>query len=140
MSIKAGLYSFLTGSTPIAAVVGTRVYPMLVPQGAAYPAITYQIVSNNHIRSHGGSSQLAYVRVQINSWAATAAAADSLQELIRNRMDGYAGTMGSVTVQSCFLDGERDAFEPSPGDEADRIYGYRQDFTIAYTESDPTFA
>lgn len=140
MSLKAGIYSYLAASTPIAAVVSTRIWPRLIPQATTYPAISFMVVSAEHVHSMGGSSELAFKRVQVDCWADTESAADDLRELVRNRMDGYAGNMGSVEVQSCLITNERDTMEAAPGNEEDRKYVASTDFMVSYYESAPTFA
>lgn len=137
--IEEGLYSYLSGKAAISALVSTRVYPMLVPQGATYPAISYQKISGNHVRALSGSTAgLANPRIQINCWARTYSAAKSLAEQVRLAMDGYAGSMGSESVNACFLMDERDQFEPSPGNEADRLYCTQLDFEVWHGETVPT--
>lgn len=140
MSIESGIYSFLTGSAAIAVIVGDRVYPMLIEQGVDYPAITYQEISNSPEHSQDGYSGITYTRVQINCWSITAIGARNLREVVRMRMDGYAGAMGTIVVQSCFWVGGHDIYEPQPGMEQDRRFGKSMDFMVCHVEVAPTFA
>lgn len=43
--IEAGLFTLLSQDPGVSAVVGNRIYPMLLPTGSARPAITWQIVA-----------------------------------------------------------------------------------------------
>lgn len=87
---------------------GTRVYALHVPQkGAAYPAIVYQVISDSPTTSLAGSRKPDRVRVQVDCWAATYAAARSLHAEVRTKMEGAAfqGMLADV----------RDDFEPDVG-------------------------
>ena len=59
-TVEENLYTLFTGSTAIAAVVGTRVYPVMAPQNATYPCLVYTRVS---------TPRAAKVRTSIPSFA-----------------------------------------------------------------------
>lgn len=42
--IEAGLFKLLSTSSAIVAICGTRIYPMVLPTGPTYPAMTYQVI------------------------------------------------------------------------------------------------
>jgi len=54
MGIEAGIYSRLSGSTAVTALVGTRVYPQVVPQGASYPNVRFAVISDEVVNALGG--------------------------------------------------------------------------------------
>ena len=58
MGIEAGIYSRLTGSTAITALVGTRIYPQVVPQGASYPNARFLIISDEIINHRNAQHKL----------------------------------------------------------------------------------
>src|SRR5438045_179384 len=101
MTLEEGLQAYVSTKTAISALAGTRVYPFNLPQNPTLPAITYQRISGQHTRSMGGSSQLGWGRVQLVFWATTYRAAKDGAEQLRIALDGYAGAMSSLTVQSC---------------------------------------
>ncbi len=147
MTIEEGLQAYLSTKAAIIAVVGTRIFPIIVAQQLLpnlttnYPAITYQIISAKHNHSMNGSSQLCYKRFQVTGWAQGDGGyktASDLMEIVRLSCDGFSGNMGTVVVQSCFLEGENDPFDIVPGSEMDRTFGRSQDYMIGYTESAPT--
>lgn len=52
MSAESTLYSLLTAGSPanpVVTIVGTVIYPLIVPQGKSLPAIAYQRVSTEYV-------------------------------------------------------------------------------------------
>ncbi len=82
-------------------------YPIEVPQDAAYPAWSYQVIDDEQMLSHGGGTKYAKARVQIDIMAKETAslsgygAAKGLAEQVRAALDGFKGNMGGVAVKYC---------------------------------------
>lgn len=118
MTINAGLRAFLGADSAISAIIGampnTRVYPVRLPQNPTLPAITYFRVSGQRVHASSGALGLSGPRMQIDCWATKYEDAHALAELVRKRIDGYRGPMGSETVQGVFFESERDLYEPEP--------------------------
>lgn len=108
MTIEAGIYAHLIGNAGVAALVATRIYPLLVPQDAELPAMAYQRISGPRDHAHDGPSGLAMARMQLTFVAASYDGAKTLSEAVRAAMDGFSGTMGEVTVDACLLENESD--------------------------------
>lgn len=139
MPIGPGLSTYLLSKSAITTIVGQRIYPLRPPQGSSnYPCVTYQTISSRSTYSHGGDNQLRFERVQINCFGRTVKSAKDLAESVRLAMSGYAGVMGSTTVQSCFLDNERDVSYDSPDTASQDLFCTQVDYMIAYTEAAPT--
>lgn len=69
MSAYGALRRRLTSDPAVAAIVGNRVYPMAVPQGAALPAVVYQRISHDSNTAHDGPMTKRRQRYQITSMA-----------------------------------------------------------------------
>lgn len=145
MTIEEGLQAYLSTKAAVVAISGTRVFPIYPPQELMtgrtdnYPCITYQVISDAPVHSMSGHCNLTYKRIQVTAWGRTYKAAKDLAELVRMASDGYAGTMGSVTVQSCLKEGGGETdFDLSVGNVADRIFGASADYMIGFTEAVPT--
>lgn len=108
MTLEAGIYAHLIADSGVAALVATRIYPLLVPQDATLPALAYQRISGPRDHAHTGATGLAFARMQLTYVAASYNEAKSLGEAVRAAMDGLKGSMGAVTVGACLLDNERD--------------------------------
>lgn len=130
MSIGPSLRTFLLADTAIAALVGTRMYPVQLPQGTSQASIRYQHISGQRpIASPSGPLKLSGPRVQIDAWAPTYAEAESLAELIKTRLNGYRGAMGATTVQGAFFSDERDGWEPES-----KLYFLSRDYFVWFQE------
>jgi hypothetical protein len=135
MEIGEALRTFLLADAGIAAAVGVRAYPVELPQGKTdttrYPAIRYTIISGQRVQaSPQGAAGLAGLRLQIDTVADGFDAAYALAELVRKRIDGYRGLMGSVTVRGVFFDNERSAFEPET-----RLHFFSRDYFVWFQEA-----
>lgn len=128
--LEEGLVTYLKANGGVAALVGTRVYPLILPQEATYPALAYMVVSDDRPQSHSGPTGLATPRIQIDCWGATYGATKLLERAVRLALEGYVGAMGSVTVRGVFLDTAQDLF-----DEEAQKYRVRMDFFISYREA-----
>lgn len=101
----------------IAALVGTRIYPLRLPQKPTLPAIVLQRISGVRFGAHlRGPAAIGRPRFQVDSWAQTYDAATSLGTLVRRRLEGYTGAWtdgGSPAVTArvvVMFDDEQDLF------------------------------
>lgn len=131
--IRPALREFLLGDAGIAAVVAARVYPIVLPQGVKLASVVYTRISGPGDYKMQGPTGWAHPRIQIAAWAPTADAAVSLANLVKDKLDGYRGVMGSganaVTVQGVFQSDEREMY-----DDIVQMYGVMRDSFIHYEE------
>ena len=133
--IEAALYQFLTEHPRLSALIGARLYPLVLPQNVVYPAGRYQRISTTRVRSHGGPSLLASPRIQVDWWAADAPGVSGFRrvsdvaEACRLALDGFSGLMGTTHVDAATLVMERDLFEDDP-----LVFRVSQDFEIVHDE------
>lgn len=110
-AIGISLFSHLSGHAGLAALVDSRVYPIVAPQDPERPYLTYQLISRESEPTHDGPSGLDNPRLQIDTWASTYVEAGQVAKQVRAAMDGFVGTVGDVEFQASFLDEERDLYE-----------------------------
>lgn len=94
--IEQGIYSLLRNDAGVAALAGTRVFPVLLPESPTLPALTYQVV--------GGSSDQTFetsgyqrLRVQLDCWGESYADAVTLRAAVSKAVDGYQGPLSDGT-------------------------------------------
>lgn len=113
--IRKALRAYLLADTGIAALVSDRVYFIKMKQGNVDPCIVFSRISGAGIYHHGGPSGLSMPRYQLDSWSKTGDGATALANLIKDRISGYRGVMGSggaaVTVQGVFMADEREDYD-----------------------------
>lgn len=139
--LEAGFVSLLTASTGVTTLIGSgsaaRLYPLLVPQGFDnYPAITYQVISENREPQLDKQNGLMQARIQINCWARSYSGAKALKEAVRNAIDGSDSQFPS----GVFIENGIDGVEESEGSRPGRLFVKRMDAMVWVTEDDPTFA
>ena len=68
MKAEAVIYALLSGAGPVTSIVGTRIYPALLPLGVAVPAIVYELISSVHQGriDAAATTHLYRSRMQIN--------------------------------------------------------------------------
>jgi hypothetical protein len=128
--IRPALRTFLLEFSTLAAEIGgERIHAVVLPQGVTAPSIVYNRISGLGDHSIQAPTGLAQVRMQIDAYAQTQGQADELSRLIKERLDGYSGPMGDVTVQGVFYDTMRDDYQDDV-----KLYRVSQDFMIVFEE------
>lgn len=111
--ILAASRTFLVAQAGITALIGTRVYPSLLPQNVTLPAMVMQMISDPHELLHDGPQGLPTARVQYDCWGRTSLEATNVAQALRAAVDGYVGAMGAVTVTCAAIENMIDAYEPT---------------------------
>jgi hypothetical protein len=130
MSIASDLRTYLLADATLTTLVGTRMYPLKLPQAPTMPAIIYTWISGARVHSTDGPSGLSNPRVQFDCWAQTYLEAEALLEALRKRLDGFQGTAGSSWIQAVFFETERDGY-----DDDTELYRRSADFFVWYEEA-----
>lgn len=115
MTLEAALRAFVLADGNVAALVGARMHPRKLPQSPLLPAIVYQRVATRRSHDLAGPDGVPRPRLQLTCWAASSGAAYQLAGGVRQRLDGYCGAMGAVTVGSVQCTGEFDVEDPEAG-------------------------
>lgn len=85
--IQTELFIALLTSSDLVDLIGTRVYPMRLSQGAQLPAIVYQLVGLTPITSIDGDSNLDSARMQLTCWADSYAEAADVNLVARSAIN-----------------------------------------------------
>lgn len=96
--IETSIYS------SIKTLASGRVYPMILPENVSMPAIVYQRISSDPIKSLDGESGIDYVRIQISTWGASYKSAKETSAAVRSALN--ASSM-KITI-----DNETDDYDP----------------------------
>lgn len=129
-----GIRTRLLADSAVRALVGhgarARCYPIVLPQDAEYPALTFQRISGVRELTHDGPDGVPWMRLQVDTWATTYAAAKALAKAVRECLDGFSGHVGDEHIKLAQLLSERDLYET-----ATALYRVSLDFGVHYTES-----
>jgi hypothetical protein len=86
MTLEEAIRTHLVSRPEIVAVVGDRISPDVLAQGAPIPAIVYELPAIDHDEHTEGSSGVAFATVRISAWAASKIEARKLAESVRLAM------------------------------------------------------
>lgn len=86
MNVEQQLYTVLAANAPVAALVITRIYPLLMPQGVTLPAISYQRVATVPNNDLEGTQNHEWVRVQVDCWHNNYAGVKALAAAVRTAL------------------------------------------------------
>lgn len=128
MTLKEALYTYLSTYAGLVALIGTRIYPQMLPEGVALPAINFFTVSQPYEYTHDGHDGAIETRMQFSCWAKTSKAVESVAAQLVAALSGYTGLMGGVggvNIGHSFKSNEVDLPEPDAG-----IYHKALDFLI----------
>lgn len=140
MSVESALYDKLSDTSAVTDLLGSgvafRLYPDLAPASPTKPYATYFVVSTGRSRHFAGitSSQVDFVRVQVDVWAATSLSRRNVAEAIRDALDGFSGAMGdeALVVRRVAVEGPDMSTERPDYDDELPIYRARLDVEIAH--------
>jgi|WetSurMetagenome_2_1015567.scaffolds.fasta_scaffold00567_25 hypothetical protein len=112
MSLKTALATILEDTTALTALVGTRIYSVMLPQGFTLPAVVFRMTADETERILSGHAGKARTTFEVSYCAVTDTAAETGGEIIRIALDGYSGTVSSVKIQSVIMTTRSDDYEP----------------------------
>lgn len=82
------LYDLLLAAPAVVALAGNRIYPVRLAQGAALPAIAYQLISDAPTGAARGCVLPGAPRVQISLFARAYEDLEALDAAVRGALDG----------------------------------------------------
>lgn len=129
MTIEAGLFDYLSTHATVSADIGTRVYPVKLPQNPTFPCASYTTSGADRHSTFSGQNDFVGMNIDIDCWGETYSDAKDLQTKIRGAVQNYQGLMGTVNVDSVFVYDPVDVYE-------DSVQAYRSTLpiTIYHTE------
>lgn len=112
------IYAKLSADAGVTALIGSgsdiRLYPVYLPQKAAYPAVVYTVGNAPNSNSKTDASTHDRAKVTFHIWADAAQGQNGYQSVedidaaIRAALDYVEGTAGGVTVDICHYDSSTD--------------------------------
>ena len=134
MGIEAAVYSVLSGSTALSALVGTRIYPNTIPQNVAYPHVSFTVDGNEKFHGLTTTEDLTLASVSVECYTENSYLdAVNIANVVRNILNTQSTTWGSLNVQNAHVGSEADlgAIQPTDGSD-DYIYTRSLDCDVYY--------
>jgi hypothetical protein len=109
MNGALAVYGLLTQAAGLTALVGSRIYPDLMPDSPTYPSVTYQRLSGSSERGSTSDPPLKSATYQVSAWSRSRSEALAVAAQIRVAMDRKRKlTVSGVQVDDCFYQGDVD--------------------------------
>lgn len=135
---EASLFSLLTAGSPnpVAALIGNRCFPLVLPQNVLYPAIRYQRISTprSQYRALDGRAEYASPRFQIDAYALTHAQAIAVAQAVYALLEGFTGTVAGLRIDQISTDDEAADMEAGAGPGGANLYRHRIDIFLYHPE------
>lgn len=133
MSANKIVYSILNNNAALTALISTRLNPVRIPQESAFPAVSYQLVSEVPNPTKSGHSRTEFARVQINAYGVTLASAESVAFAIRTAFEVVTlpATFNTIKCQTIEFDGELQTADDTAAFAG--LYQISQDYIINLT-------
>lgn len=130
MSAEKIITALLRASSPLVAVVSTRIGPGPLPQGTALPAVATNLISNVRRNTVGTreAAQLFRSRMQVTVLASSYAQQKTLVRLVADACKYQRGTIAGFSGVSVLPDIEG----PDMRDDDATIYMQTIDFSVSY--------
>ena len=95
--IEQGLTTLLSNNPQLQTLIGTCLYPVLVPEQTTYPCLSYQAVSASSDYALEGSSE-RWKRLQFDAWGQAYADCKNVMAALDAALDGLTGALPDGTV------------------------------------------
>mgnify|MGYP002639966762 CR=1 FL=1 len=109
--ISGAIYSILSGNAAVAAIVGTKIYPEIAPQGDAMPFIVYQIQSALPETTKDSTSKLDTYQINIICFGNDYDVLFTLEAAVRTAIDRYKGTVSSTNIDQANFKGMNSGYD-----------------------------
>jgi hypothetical protein len=134
-SPEQAISTVLLADPAVAAVIGTRIYPVLAPASADLPFATWRRSGVQRQQTLSGPMGMPTVLLSIELFAITYEAVRDLADRVRRALDGYGGSPSdSVVVNNVSLDNEIDGFVQLAGGDMPPVYSVSQTYSIMWQE------
>lgn len=112
MSVESKIYSALSGSTVLVALVGSNIYPEHRMQAEALPAVVFARVSGLRVNSLSGYSNLENISMDVTLYTKSVDARGSIGAVLISAMTSATGcTVLLNDSPSDFYDDEVEVYE-----------------------------
>jgi hypothetical protein len=134
--IDYDLANYIQAGTAIEAVVGERVWPNKQADmvDTIYPCILIFRESTEDINDMDGASGLIQARFEVVSMATSYKQARDLAKLVKDRIHGFRGTMGTTTIDSVLRSNDAD-FLNMKNNAKTAFYAIPQEYQVHYRET-----
>lgn len=104
------IHNLLSNDATVAGLVGTNIFPGVMPGDKTDSGIAYVIGSNaNPQTKEGGSGVTKRAQINISCWGTTYDITQQIAAACKAALDDQSGTIETVNVRRMWFDNEQDA-------------------------------
>jgi len=138
MSLESAIVNQFRNYAPLAALVGTRIYPVTYPQNATLPVVVYQRTSRLPEYSHDGDCGAAESRFQISAFAKSYSVARQTADAIHGALrpweqEQFLDVTNAIRIGGVFMEDEIDLYNPADV-ETESDYQILADYRFLFGE------
>ena len=130
-ALEEAIFTRATTGPTLQPLIGTRCYPVLLPQNPTYPAVTFQRISTPREHAMVADPGVAHPRFQLTAYDKTRALAQTLAEAIRKDFARWRGTVAGVVIQDTFVENAFDL----PRDDLLEVHPVPVDLVVHHVET-----
>ena len=128
-SVERALITGMLGNSPIVALVGSRIYPLMAPPKAEMPCIVVEKVGYATNYTLDGPAGVSEAMMNITMLALRYKSGKDVGGAVRYYLSGFKGTVSGVKILSAFIKDEIDGY-----DEDVQIYSVESLVSIQYKD------
>lgn len=104
MTLEGAFFNLLSNAANVTQKIGGRIYPVILPQDAVLPAVSYIVVSDKSVYSHNGETGAHLARVQVDAWSRVSyAEVVGVAEALALAVSGFRGMAGDEFILACHI-------------------------------------
>lgn len=111
--IEHFIFQLLSNDAGVAAIVESRIYPVLLPQNPVWPCVGYNVEHGQEGKTFDGQGTAQEANVEIDCWSENHAGMLDLFEAVKAALKNYSGTLAGVTVDAIYINSTLPMFEDS---------------------------
>ena len=133
MSANKIAYNILSTNAALTALISTRLNPVRIPQESAFPAVSYNLISQVPNPTKSGHSRTEFARVQVNAYGTSLSSAQAVASAIRTAFEAVTlpGTFNGIKCQTLEYDGENQTADDTAAFAG--LYQISQDYLLNFT-------
>jgi len=112
MTISDEIFTRLTTHSGLSALIGTRAFPMKMPQNYKLPCVVYQKIAGIETYSHDGDAGLYRPRYQFSCYANSHSGVEALVVQLKSALTCYSDETLTTPWAVSFMDMEYEQYDP----------------------------